>query len=75
MNILGLKLGGKKQPAPSGRTTGTVRLGLPRVVPRSYDAAATNRHNENHWLYADARDADSLISQALPTLRNRREYC
>ena len=51
-----------------------MRLGLPRVVPRSYDAAATNRHNENHWLYADARDADSLITQALPTLRNRARY-
>jgi len=41
---------------------------------RSYDAAATNRHNANHWLYADARDADSIIFADLATLRNRCRY-
>jgi len=47
---------------------------LPRQRVRSYDAAAINRHTENHWLYATASDADSLIRQDLPTLRNRAHY-
>ena len=71
MKIFGLNIARKKRPGTAAKT---VRLGLPRVVPRSYDAAATNRHNQNHWLYADARDADSLIRQSLPTLRNRARY-
>ena len=45
-----------------------------RLSGRSYDAAATNRHNANHWLYADARDADSIIFADLATLRNRCRY-
>jgi len=46
----------------------------PRFRWRSYDAAATTRHTENHWLYADGRDADSLIRADLATLRNRARY-
>jgi lambda family phage portal protein len=41
---------------------------------RYYDAAATNLHNEEHWKKADGRDADSIISPELPTLRNRVRY-
>lgn len=41
---------------------------------KRYDAASTNRHNKNHWKYADGRDANSLISPALATLRNRTRY-
>lgn len=41
---------------------------------RSYDAAAVNRHTTKHFLDADGRDADSLIREALPTLRNRARY-
>jgi lambda family phage portal protein len=44
------------------------------MANRSYDAAATTRHNSNHWLFADNRDADSTIFQDLPTLRNRTRY-
>lgn len=55
--------------------TGTQRRGhTPHIAVRSYDAAATNRHTENHWLFADASDADSLIRLGLPTLRNRARY-
>jgi len=50
------------------------RLDRPTRNTRSYDAAATNRHNANHWLYADARDADSIIFADLATLRNRCRY-
>jgi len=47
---------------------------MPRERIRSYDAAAISRHNENHWLYADASDADFWIRQDLPTTRNRARY-
>ena len=52
---------------------GRVRIPIQSGI-RSYDAAATHRHNQNHWLYADGRDADSLIRQDLATLRNRARY-
>jgi len=45
-----------------------------RVTVRSYDAAATNRHTKQHFLYADGRDADSLIREDIATLRNRCRY-
>ena len=39
---------------------------------RSYhDIAATTRHNERHWSFADGSDADAAISADLPTTRNR----
>jgi len=41
---------------------------------RTYDAAAINRHNIKHFLNADGRDADALIRESLPTLRNRARY-
>lgn len=44
------------------------------MAQRSYDAAAINRHTTKHFLTADGRDADSLIREALPTLRNRASY-
>jgi len=47
---------------------------LPRQRVRSYDAAAINRHTQNHWLFADGRDADSLIRADLTRLRNRARY-
>ena len=43
-------------------------------VKRTYDAAATNRHTSKHFINADNRDADSLISVSLETLRNRVRY-
>lgn len=53
----------------------TPRVRVPVVIVRTgYDAAATNRYNESHWLRADGRDADSIILQDLPTLRNRCRY-
>lgn len=39
-----------------------------------YDAAATNRFNENHFLDADGSDAATLVRQSLVTLRNRARY-
>lgn len=44
------------------------------LTQRSYDAAATNRFNVNYWIYADSKDADSLIFADLATLRNRARY-
>ncbi|MHC4744941.1 MAG: phage portal protein [Planctomycetota bacterium] len=43
-------------------------------IKRSYDAAKTNRHNENHWADATAEDANALITASLETLRNRARY-
>ncbi len=45
-----------------------------RGLMRSYDAAATSRHNQNHWLYATGGDADAVIAPDLATLRNRARY-
>jgi len=53
---------------------GAVRDEIRKLKIRSYDAAATTRHNANHWQYADNRDANSLIFQDLATLRNRCRY-
>ncbi|NIP26665.1 MAG: phage portal protein [Phycisphaerae bacterium] len=47
---------------------------LTTATKRSYDAAAVNRHTAKHFLDADGSDADSLIREALPTLRNRARY-
>lgn len=47
---------------------------LATLARRSYDAAEINRHTAKHFLTADGRDADSLIREALPTLRNRASY-
>ena len=45
-----------------------------RFTQRTYDAAQIHRHTQNHWINADAKDADSLITPALPILRNRARY-
>ncbi len=52
------------------------QFGRPLVTAakRGYDAAKTTRHNEKHFVTADGRDADSLISESLSTLRNRVRY-
>jgi len=74
MRFLSLFSRKTKQKAPS-RMAGRERVRIPsRSNARSYDAAATTRHNKNHWLYADGRDADSTIRQDLATLRNRTRY-
>lgn len=39
-----------------------------------YDAAATSRFNETHFLDADGSDAATLVRQSLETLRNRARY-
>jgi len=41
---------------------------------RNYDAAQTTRYTQQHFLYADSRDADALIRADLATLRNRARY-
>jgi len=73
MKLFGLNISRKKR---TGHVPALSRLIAPpgRRGTRSYDAAATNRHNANHWLYADARDADSIIFADLATLRNRCRY-
>jgi len=65
----------KSKPKTPARISDRGRVRIPsRDNVRSYDAAVTNRHNENHWLYADGRDADSIIRQDLAVLRNRARY-
>ncbi len=55
--------------------TGVQRKGHPpHAAARSFDAAATDRHNENHWLWANAGNADSAIREGLSVLRNRCRY-
>ena len=39
-----------------------------------YDAAETNRFNENHFLDADGSDIATLVRYSLETLRNRSRY-
>lgn len=41
---------------------------------RNFDAANDDRHTAKHFLYADNRDADSLIAESLAKLRNRVRY-
>ena len=68
MKLFGLNItrGQKKGP--------TIRLvGRPKLRAY-YDAAATGRHHDNHFLYADNSDADRTISPELSTLRNRCRY-
>ena len=82
MKILGLDISRTKKPAPvverpavRPRIAARSSFRPPRRAGgRSYDAAATGRHNINHWLYADSRDADSIIFNDLATLRNRCRY-
>jgi len=50
------------------------RIVFPGGRARSYDAAATGRHFDTHFVEADSKDAQSLISADLPTLRNRARY-
>lgn len=47
---------------------------IPFISKRHYDAAQSGRHNENHWANADGEDANTLINDALETLRNRARY-
>lgn len=78
MNIFGLTVRktSKTRRKISDLPRQRIRSGQPprQLSGRSYDAAAINRHTESHWLYATAADADSLIRQDLPTLRNRARY-
>lgn len=64
MKIFGYDISVRKAPAEQTE----------QLVKRSYDAAATTRHNKTHWAFADGRDANSIIFQDLPTLRNRCRY-
>ncbi|MDD5327425.1 MAG: phage portal protein [Phycisphaerae bacterium] len=66
MSIFGELLIPQTDAVKAGRST--------QLTGRSYDAAATSRHNENHWRYADGSDADFWIRQDLPTTRNRARY-
>jgi len=43
-------------------------------LKRTYDAAKTHRHNQNHWTNATNDDANSIIGPSLGTLRNRARY-
>lgn len=45
-----------------------------RRLSKRYDAAATGRHNQKHWRYADGKDANSAIGPSQATLRNRARY-
>jgi lambda family phage portal protein len=44
------------------------------IKKRRYEAAQTNRYTTNHFLYAGGADANTEISSALSTLRQRCRY-
>lgn len=73
MKILGLKITRTSKNRQSMSNMPRHRM-LTNQAKRSYDAAAVNRHTIKHFLDADGRDADSVIREALPTLRNRARY-
>jgi len=50
------------------------RAGRPRRMGRTFEAAATTGYNIKHWLKADARDVTTIVTEALPVLRNRCRY-
>ncbi len=58
------------------RSTHKARRDLNKKVAMRvrYDAAATSRHNQNHWTFADSKDANSAIGPSLTVLRNRARY-
>jgi len=45
-----------------------------RQMGRHFEAAQTTGYNNKHWLKADGRDINTIVTEALPVLRNRCRY-
>jgi lambda family phage portal protein len=50
------------------------RVNTLKTQLRTYQAAQTDRHNQNQWVNATGSDADAFVAPAIATLRNRSRW-